>query len=177
MDARLIALGGAGLAGLIAGAAFWALSGGQAQGEALDALDARLTAISTRSRSPLDRPSDALAQSLATPLFAASGSASEVDAEVAIQLFGVVRSPGRTAALIGIGAAPADWLALGESRNGVTLRAVTSSGATVATISGEREVMLGMPSQTALAGAPSTGGPPPGFKSPPPPASAPGMPQ
>lgn len=166
-------MGVAGLAGLVAGGSLWALSGGQAQGEALDALDTRLAAISTRSRTHLDRPSDALAQSLAVPLFTSTAPMAESQTDVSVQIFGLARSPGRTAALLGIGGAPAEWLALGETHGGITLRAVSSSGATIATLFGEREVTLGMPPPAALA----ANGPPAGFKSPPPPASAPGMTQ
>lgn len=165
-------MGVAGFAGLFSGGALWALSGGQAQGEALEALDARLAGVSTRSRAPLDRPSDALAQIVATPIFVASAQVAPTDTDVQVQVFGLARSPVRTAALFSVGGAPAEWLSVGESRGGVTLRSVSSSSAVVATIFGEREIMLGMPSQTA--GSPGT---PAGFRSPPPPASAPGMPQ
>lgn len=174
MDTRLIALGAAGLAGLIAGGALWALSGGQAQGEALEALDTRLTNISTRTRGRPDRPSDALTQILAAPLFTAPAQPADNQADVAVQVFGLARSPVRTAALLGVGGAPAEWFSVGETRNGVTLRSVSSSGATVATLMGERELMLGLPSS---GGASTSSGPPPGFKSPPPPASAPEMSQ
>jgi hypothetical protein len=175
LDARLIAVGVAGLAGLVAGGALWALSGGQAQGEALEAVDTRLAAISTQSRGRVDRPSDALGQSLAMPLFAAPTQPAEGQADVTVQLFGLARSPVRTAALLGVGGAPAEWLAIGESRSGVTLRSVSSSGATIATGFGEREIILGMPQPSGAASGNS--GPPLGFRSPPPPASAPEMSQ
>lgn len=179
MDTRLIVLGGGGLAGLMVGGALWALSGGHAQGEALEALDARLQRIPARARARPDRPSDALAQALAVPLFATPAQPSESQTDVAVQVFGLARSPVRTAALLGIGGAPAEWLSVGETRGGVTLRAVTGSGATIATLMGERELMLGGPAPTAGPAivVPAAGGPPPGFKSPPPPASAPEMSQ
>lgn len=176
MDARLIAMGAAGVAGLALGGAAWALSGGHAQGEALDQLDTRLSAISTRSRPRLDRPSDALAQSKVRPLFVATGAAAtDAESDVSVQLVGLARTPARTAALLVIAGAPADWLAVGETRNGVTLRGVTGSGATIATLFGDRELLLGAggPAVAGMAqGSPSS--PPPGFRSPPPPASAPG---
>jgi hypothetical protein len=175
LDARLIAMGAAGVAGLVLGGAAWALSGGHAQGEALDQLDTRLAAISTRSRPHLDRPSDALAQSKGRPLFnATSSAATGAESDVPVQLVGLARTPARTAALLVIAGAPAEWLAVGETRSGVTLRAATGSGATVATLFGDRELMLGVGAPAGMAqGRPS--GPPSGFKSPPPPASAPGM--
>lgn len=175
MDARLITLGGAGLAGLVVGGALWALSGGHAQGEALEALDARITKISTRERPHLNRSSDALNQVLAAPLFVAALEPTTPVTEIQVQLFGVAKSPVRTAALISVGGAPAEWLSLGENRSGVTLRSVSGSGATIATILGDREIMLG--SRAAGANMSAEVGPPAGFKSPPPPASAPGMPQ
>ena len=175
MDARLISIGAASLAGLVAGGALWALSGGHAQGEAIDALDARMSQISTGSRSPPQRPSDALAQILAKPLFATPAPLGEGQADVAVQVFGLVRTPVRTGALLSVGGATAEWFSVGETRNGVTLKAVSGSSAVIATPIGEREVILGASppgsSDQAAAGAP------PGFRSPPPPASAPGMPQ
>lgn len=173
----MIAIGAAGAAGLVLGGAVWALSGGHAQGEALDQLDTRLSAISTRSRPRLDRPSDALAQIKGRPLFASTGiPATTPESDVSVQLVGLARTPARTAALLAIGGAPAEWLTLGETRAGVTLRAVTGSGATVATLFGDRELMLGVggPSPVGVAQG-NPGGPPAGFRSPPPPASAPGM--
>jgi hypothetical protein len=178
LDTRLIVIGGAGLAGLVAGGALWALSGGHAQGEALEAVDARLSRISTRARGRPDRPSDALAQSLALPLFATPSQPTDSQTDVAVQVFGLARSPVRTAALLGISGAPAEWLSVGETRNGVTLRSVSGSSATIATAMGERELMIGVATQGATAAAGlASGGPPAGFKSPPPPASAPEMPQ
>jgi hypothetical protein len=168
----MIALGGAVLGGLVVGAGVWALSGGQAQGQALEAVTTRLEAISTRARAPLDRSSDALAQARAVPLFGASAQPVESRGDVAVQVFGIARSPARTAALLGIGGASAEWFSVGETRSGVTLRSVSASGAIVSTLLGERELLLG----AASPGSPSTaGGPPASFKSPPPPASAPGM--
>lgn len=164
----------AGLAGLVAGGALWALSGGQAQGEALEAVDTRLAAISTRARGRPDRPSDALAQSLATPLFTAPDPSAQNQADLVVQVYGLARSPVRTAALLSVGGAAAEWFAVGETRDGVTLRAVSGSGASIATASGERELLLGAP---AASGPVTSDAVPPGLKSPPPPASAPAMSQ
>ena len=152
------------------GGGLWALSGGKAQGKDLAAIDARLDAISTRVRPGLDRPSDALAQALAMPLFGASSAVVE-QKDASVQLAGIVRSPNRVAALLTIGGAPAQWLSVGEERSGVSLQSVSSGGVTVMTPNGEREVLLGMPSGPT---SPLSDGPPAGFRSPPPPASAPG---
>jgi hypothetical protein len=175
LDARLISIGAASLAGLVAGGALWALSGGNAQSEAIDALDARLGQISTGSRGRPERPSDALAQSLALPLFGAPTTPPGGQSDVLVQVFGLVRTPARTGALLAIGAAPSEWFSLGEEKSGVTLKAVTNSSAVVATIFGEREIVLGAGSSPTPEQA--AGGSPPGFRSPPPPASAPGMSQ
>lgn len=175
MDARLISIGAASLAGLVAGGALWALSGGQAQGEAIDALDARLSQISTGSRSAPQRSSDALAQILAKPLFVVPASLGEGQVDVAVQVSGLVRTPVRTGALLSVAGAAAEWFSVGETKGGVTLKAVSSSSAVIATPLGEREVILG--ASTPGSSEQAAGGAPPGFKSPPPPASAPGMPQ
>lgn len=166
----MIAVGVATLIGLLTGGGLWALSGGKAQGKDLAAINVRLDAISTRVRPGLDRPSDALAQALATPLFGASNPASD-QKEAAVQLAGIVRSPNRVAALLAISGAPAQWLSVGEESGGVSLQSVSRNGVILMTPNGEREVVLGM-SGTAPPTLPD--GAPSGFRSPPPPASAPG---
>jgi hypothetical protein len=70
--------------------------------------------------------------------------------EPALRLDGVVRSPKRTAALIAINDAPAEWLAKGEIRDGVTLEDVQPARVLVDTLYGERQLELGRSS-----GAPS----------------------
>lgn len=177
MDTRLIALGAAALAGLVAGGALWALSGGQAQGEALEALDARLTNLNVRTRARLERPSDALGQALSIPLFVPSTGPTDNPTDVAVQVFGLARSPVRTAALLAVGGAPAQWFSIGETRDGVTLRSVSQNSAVIATLMGEREVTMGGSSQGASVSSSPPDSPPPGFRSPPPPASAPTMSQ
>lgn len=169
MDTRLIAAGVASLIGLVAGGGLWALSGGKAQSKDLAAIDARLDAISTRVRPGLDRPSDALAQALAMPLFGAATVVTDQQ-DASVQLAGIVRSPSRVAALLAIGGAPAQWLSVGESHGGVSLQSVSSGGVTLMTPNGARDVLLGAPG--AASGPPD--GAPAGFRSPPPPASAPG---
>jgi hypothetical protein len=168
LDTRLIAVGAAAAIGLVVGGALWAVSGGKAQGQGLSALGERLDRVSTRVRSGLDRPSDALSQALARPIFGGPIVSGD-QKDVTIQLAGVVRSPGRIAALLSIGGAPAQWMSVGEEQAGVSLQAISSGGVTLMTPAGEREVLLGMPSGSAPDGAPL------GFRSPPPPASAPGL--
>lgn len=106
--------------------------------------------------------------------------------EPTIKVDGLVRSPRRIAALVSINGGPSEWLARGEMRDGVTLLDVSGAKAIVDTVFGEQAVGLGEQTKgTAAAGAalgPQPGPPiandgpdqiPPGFKSPPPPASAP----
>lgn len=166
----MIAASAATLLGLVAGGGFWALEGGKAQGADLASIDTRLDAVSTRVRPGLDRPSDALAQALSTPLFVEAGAVTD-QKEILIQLAGIVRSPNRVAALLAINGAAAQWMSVGEDREGVLLRTVSSSGVVLTTPSGEREVLLGAPNGAAPLLSEAAPG---GFRSPPPPASAPG---
>lgn len=95
--------------------------------------------------------------------------------------------PGRAAALVSIDGKAPVWLARGESRDGVVLNDVGSGRATLDLPLGVRTLRIG--EATSVGGgaaaspdlanpmtAPATGDmPPPGFRSPPPPASAPGL--
>lgn len=179
MDARLTIVAGAAVLGLLVGGGLWAVSGGETQESSLAALDTRLDAVSTGLRHGLDRPSDALAQSQAMPLFGALEGVDE-PRDLVVRLAGLVRSPARTAALIAIGEGPTRWFSIGEEHDGVMLRSVSGGSVTVMTANGEREVPLGAGAPpSASAGispvSPGSDQPPPGYRAPPPPASAPGV--
>jgi hypothetical protein len=148
---------------------------GRSQAAVISDLDGRAARVSARTvRTFPGLTGASLASS--PPLFPApSGSNAATDLAVSVE--GVARSPGRIVALLSIGGKPAEWLALGESRDGVTLEDVGSASVTIDTAGGERTLALGgggPPSAAALA---SADGPPPGYRAPPEPASAPGMTQ
>lgn len=63
--------------------------------------------------------------------------------EAALHLQGLAANGGRSAALVAIGDKPAVWLALGETKDGVTLRRVAREGAVVETMSGDHSLTLG----------------------------------
>ncbi len=115
----------------------------------------------------------------ATPLFPPI-SGPGAPAEVSVQLQGLARSPRRTAALLAISGGPATWMVVGEARGGIVLQTVSADSVTIGTPRGERVVALGAGGDVSAA-APSTSivapldAPPTGFRSPPEPASAPGM--
>jgi hypothetical protein len=119
------------------------------------------------------------------PLFALSTGPKAVK-DPAISVLGLSRMPGRTAALVAIDGQPAAWLARGESRDGVILREVGSGRASFDLPLGLADLRVGeaTPGSApvgASASAPPSSGfsandtPPPGYRSPPPPASAPGF--
>jgi hypothetical protein len=101
--------------------------------------------------------------------------------EPSIRVDGVSMTRRRLAALIAIDSGPAEWLQVGESRGGVTLQSVSVSGVTVETPLGVKAVNLGDQAAASApavgaAGPPIAAGPdqiPPGFRSPPEPASGP----
>lgn len=184
LDLRSPLILGAAPAGVVLGAAAWFVAGGgSSSADEVAALDARLVALQTRPAVLAKASFDPAAQLAHSPLFAlASPGAAPQD--IALRLDGLVRSSRRIAALISIGGKPADWLALGETRDEVTLTDVQSSKVVVDTPNGARDVPLGVgpgagpagPAQAGLApplSAPSA--PPPGFRLPPAPASAPAV--
>lgn len=164
--------------GLAAASAASLAFAGRPQTAAVASIDARLSAISGRRPKPIGA-----AQALALqgpslfPVFSGPGAAPEMT--VLVQ--GIARSPLRTAALLSVNGAPAEWVGLGESVQGVVLEDVSSGGVTIDTPRGVREVRLGEGGAGAGAGAPiesaAADAPPPGYRMPPEPASAPGAPQ
>ena len=168
LDRALIAFVPVG--GLALGALVWLAAAGHGAPAAVSQLDARLTSI------PSGRPTPSLSaasafQALATPLFPSATAGPVVD--LALSLEGVVNFPGRVAALLSVNGAPAQWLALGETRDGVALQEVRGASVLLSTAAGPRELAIGdaptPPVQSDV--------PPPGARSPPPPASAPGVAQ
>lgn len=166
MDRALVAFVPAS-GGLAVGAAIWMLIAGHVTPSAVSQMEERLAAIpGARNKVPL---SVATAfQALATPFFPSSAAGPVAD--VAVSLEGVSSFPGRTAALLSVNGAPAQWLSLGETRDGVALQEVRGGVVLLATAAGPRELVIG--DGPAATVPPDT--PPPGVRMPPAPASAPG---
>jgi hypothetical protein len=178
LDLRAPLIPLAALAGLALGALAWLAAGRQ---DTLALLEAQLTAVSPARGSDLG----AIAPPLSgPPLFALSTGPGAVK-DPAVSVLGLSRMPGRSAALVSIDGKPAAWLVLGETREGVILRAVESGRALLDLPLGVRTLRIGESVGTPAAGSASTvpftsnattsDTPPPGFRSPPPPASAPGF--
>ncbi|KQY31927.1 hypothetical protein ASD21_22965 [Caulobacter sp. Root1455] len=168
--------------GLTLGAAAWLAAGRQ---DVLTPAQDRLAALGP---SRAQRGVDGGAPSLSgPPLFALSTGPNAVRDPV-VTVLGLSRMPGRAAALLAIDGKPPAWLARGESRDGVVLRDVGSGRASLDLPLGVRTLRIGEATPVSPSGAtaslgpstlafPSAPGdvPPPGFRPPPPPASAPGL--
>lgn len=165
------------LAGLALGALAWLAAGRQ---DTLAPLQEQLSALRPARGADLELGAPALS---GPPLFALSVGPSAVK-DPAVAVLGLSRMPGRSAALLSIDGKPAAWLVRGESRDGVILREVGAGRATLDLPLGLKDLRVG--EGEAVAARPSTPGlampgltsgdvAPPGFRMPPPPASAPSL--
>ena len=102
----------------------------------LDALQARLAALRPDRAAAIAATAPSTSALLAKPLFGQSQTAT-------VRLDGVSMLPGRKAALVSINGKPADWLALGQTRDGVTLVQVQSGLATIESDAGSKDIRLG----------------------------------
>lgn len=177
-------IGAAAPLGLATGLAAWLLAGGlSVRASALDEGHERLAKLRAPRSVSLPTSETSSAPLLASPLFAMTTGPGAVR-EPSIRVDGVSLTRRRTAALLSIDDKPAEWVTVGESRDGVTLQAVSPSGVTIETLLGPKALNLG---DQSAASAPAAGTPapvattaamvqdqvPPGFRSPPQPASAP----
>lgn len=169
--------------GLATGLAGWLLAGGASAGsDKLDGIEAQLIGL----RAPIVRRTGGEVSGsdlLSAPLFALTTGPGAIR-EPAIRLDGVSVSRRRVAALVSVDGKPAAWLAVGETRDGVTVQAVTASSASFETALGAKSLNLGeqsaasspdphAPANTATAMPPAPDGPPPGLRKPLEPATAP----
>jgi hypothetical protein len=166
--------------GLALGATAWLAAGHQ---DVMASTQDRLAAL--RPLRAGDASAGAAPILTGAPLFALSTGPNAVK-DPAVLVLGLSRMPGRTAALVAIDGKPAAWLARGDSRDGVILREVGSNRATLDLPLGVKDLRIG---EATLGSAPVGGAtsnppglgpnasdmPPPGYRSPPPPASAPGF--
>lgn len=161
-------------AGLMLGALAWLIAG---QGGGVDDLQSRLTAIAPMGQGGSPRLSGGVA---GLPLFALSTGANQT-ADPAVSVMGVSRMPGRSAALLSINGSSPAWLALGERREGVVVREVGGGRVTLDLPLGLKDLRIGESTAASPTVSPPTSPgmigseqPPTGYRSPPPPASAPG---
>lgn len=172
----LIGAGSAG--GLFLGAVAWLTLGrGGPAAERLEDLQNRLEAIKAPAVVAAAVDPSNLSSS---PVFAMTTGPGAVT-EPTLALQGLSKTPSHSAALIAIDGKPADWLAEGASRDGVTVLEVRTRSVMVDTVTGSKEISLGQKSgpangsaATATSAAPQPAGPPVGYRMPPPPADAPG---
>lgn len=164
-------------AGLILGAVTWmSFSAGKPLLAQLQAVEADFNALDLRSRAATGP--DPMFDVIAFPLFAAAARDS-ASPEPSVRLEGVAITPSRKAALISINSGPAEWMVLGASKDGVSVRQVDPSKVVVDTPSGTHDITLGEssapPAAQGMVGAapnaPATSVS--GFRLPSPPASAP----
>jgi hypothetical protein len=173
LDRSALAFAAALPIGLAIGSAAWLAAAPPLGLDVLTMQGGKLAAIGPRRLVRDNQPDGSVAQALAAPLFVVTTGPGAV-ADIAVKLEGLVRSPGRVAALLSINGGASEWLELGQTHQGVTLQEVAASKVVVDTAVGLKDVLLG---EAPSAPEPVTGGPPPGFRSPPPPASAPGAPK
>lgn len=170
--------------GLATGLAAWVLADGlTARAGALETTHARLVGMRPPAAAAHAASYDGAATLLGTPLFALTTGPGAVR-EPSIRVDGISMSRRRMAALVSIDAKPAEWLNVGETRDGVSLQAIAASSATFETALGTKTLNLG---DQSAASAPAAGAStaqaavtpvvqdqvPQGFRSPPEPASAP----
>jgi len=113
----------------------------------------------------------------AAPIFALTTGPGAVT-ETQVQLEGLAITPKSKAALLVVDGKAATWYDLGASRDGITVMEIGASRVTVDTATGFKEVGLfdkpaAAPANGAVPAKPGSNAVPPGFRTPPPPASAP----
>lgn len=163
--------------GALGGMLVWLVSGQDAASLArVESVQARLAAIRPVVPHSEARNETSVQQLRSNPIFALTTGPGAVS-EPYVRLEGISVTRRRAAALLSIGSDPADWLRVGESRHGVTLQQVAGSRVILETPLGVKELGLGQasgsPGSTMEGTASSSDQAPAGFRSPPPPASAP----
>ena len=178
---RLLILLGAAPAGLLTGLAAWLAAGGPAAGAAtMEPAAGRLATLKLSPAAVADGRYYSVGDLVARPVFALTSGPGAVT-EPAIRLEGVSLSRGRAAALISLDGQPAEWIEVGSSRGGVSLVDVQGGAVVVETLVGTKTISLGeaAAATSGASAAAATVQPaqydqiPAGFRSPPPPASAP----
>jgi hypothetical protein len=172
-------------AGLAAGFLAWLAAGGStAAATRLGRVEEQVSHLRVpRPFAPAPQPLDTT-ELAADPIFQLTTGPNPVPPPV-LRLDGLVRSRGRVAGLLAINDKPAEWMTLGETRDGVTLLAVANSKVVADTVYGPVDVGLGQRPPTEASPPPPeapavaqnrSDAVPPGFRQPAPPASAPRRP-
>lgn len=174
-------LGAATPVGLVAGAVAWFLAGGTTvRASALETVHVRLDRLRAQPQEYRQDRNASAAPLLMAPLFALTTGPGAVR-EPSIRIDGISVTKRRSAVLVSIDEKPPEWVQFGETRDGVTIQNVVGSSVTVETPLGSKTIGLGDQSAASapvggviapVAQAPQDR-PPPGFRSPPEPASAP----
>jgi hypothetical protein len=177
LDQRAVLIAAIPAAGLVLGLGLWLAFGREAFAARTDDLEARLSSISPAGAA--GQANSFVAASLTRPIFALTTGPGAV-AEPTLRLDGISRTPSRKAALISINGKPPQWLEVGATVEDVAVLSLSGGGAEVETLIGGRHLKIGQTSGPPA--APSTDAQisaqdqiPPGFRSPPPPASAPAL--
>lgn len=172
--------------GLATGCLAWFAAGGAAAGaDRLDPLQTQVANLKAPARSQAAASYADISSLANSPIFALTTGPAAIK-EPAVRVEGLSVSRKRVAALLSIDGQAAQWVSVGERRDGFTLVEVTSTRVLIETQAGAKEIALGeqtgtvsaeaatSPIQTASAPASAVVDQiPPGFQSPPPPASAP----
>lgn len=133
---------GAAPAGMVLAALAWfALNAGSWVTRPLDRLAARLDAVHPAGRVEPRGAGDAVAASLASPIFVSTTGPGAVP-DPAVALSGVAISPRGASALIAVDGKPAAWMSQGATRDGVTLISVSATRVVVDTAIGFKDVAL-----------------------------------
>lgn len=178
---RLTLIGAAIPVGLITALFAWLLADGlSVRAATLDTTHQRLLRLKAPVPTSLAGADAGATALLGSPLFALTTGPGAVR-EPSIRLDGVSVTRRRLAALVSVDGKTAEWLTVGETREGVSLQSISASNATFETALGVKTLNLG---EQSAASAPAPGAAasvaavvqdqvPPGFRSPPEPASAP----
>ncbi|MBS0297126.1 MAG: hypothetical protein JSR45_12510 [Proteobacteria bacterium] len=132
---------GAPAAALTLGLLAWAVLGGGAPAATrMTEFDQRLEKLQPRAIRGAAVTGASAADAIAHPIFAV-GTAALADAT--LRLDGVALTPRRQAALLSINGKNAEWLERGDTRDGVTVQAITATKVVIDTATGPRDVLLG----------------------------------
>lgn len=170
--------------GLVTGCLAWFAAGGAAAGaDRLDPLQTQVANLRAPARGQTAASYVDISSMVDAPIFALTTGPAAIK-EPAVRVEGLSVSRKRMAALLSIDGQAAQWVSVGERRDGFTLVEVSNTRVLIETLAGPKEIALGeqtgtvsteaAPIQTAAAPASAVVDQiPPGFRSPPPPASAP----
>lgn len=169
--------------GLATGFLAWFAAGGAAANvDRLTGLQTQVSNLKPPSRGQAAASYADISRMANSPIFVLTTGPAAIK-EPAVKVEGLSVSRRRVAALLSIDGQAGQWILVGEKREGFTLVEVSSTRVVIETLAGPKEIVLGEQtgsvSVAQTAAAPDSSGAdeiPPGFRSPPPPASAPTTP-